>query len=95
MEIDIAALEAQVSQLSQEDLIKQLVEIKTRQKVAQKKYYNPETAKKARLKRAEEIKIMTKMAQDLGLLAGINEQASKAAAEKLGESEAEDDANGE
>ena len=40
-----------------------MLDAKVKQRVATKKYYNPETAKKARQKRAEQLKLMAEKAK--------------------------------
>lgn len=62
-DIDIAGLENEINQLSAEDLRSQLLEAKVKQRVATKKYYNPENAKKLRQKRAKELTAMTERAK--------------------------------
>lgn len=52
MEINVAELEQELNKLTPDELKAQLLEAKVRQRVATKKYYNPETAKKARQKAA-------------------------------------------
>ena len=98
MEIDLAALEADIAQLSPEDLKKQLLDAKVRQKVATKKYYNADTAKKARQKKAAILKAQAELAKTMpstdarykNLYEQIMAEAEEVAAEKLGENEAED-----
>lgn len=89
VDIDLEKIQAELSTLSQEDLVKQLLEIKTRQKITQKKYYNPETAKRARIKRSAVIKAMEDKAKQLGLYDQILKQAGEAADVELGSAEAE------
>lgn len=90
LDINLDEIQAQISGLSKEDLIKQLVDVKVRQKVTQKKYYNPESAKKARLKRTAVINAMVEKAKALGIYQGILDTASAKADEELGASEAEE-----
>lgn len=89
VDIDLEKIQAELSTLSQEDLVKQLLEIKTRQKITQKKYYNPETAKRARIKRSAVIKAMEDKAKQLGLYDQILKQAGEAADVQMGADEAE------
>ena len=97
MEIDISKIKAEVSNLTLEDLRAQLVDAKAKQKVATKKYYNADTAKKARQKRSEELKQMTERAKQLpatqpglsNLYEQIQAEAARVADEKLGVTEAE------
>lgn len=100
MEVDYAELEAQLNQMTPEELKKQLLDAKVKQRIATKKYYNPETAKKARDKKSAMIKAQADAARKLpatdGKSANLYEQimaeASRLADEKLGESEAEEQA---
>jgi len=100
MEIDIAALENEISQMSPEDLKQQLLDAKVRQKVATKKYYNPETAKKARVKKAETLKAQAALAKTMpaskpgfaNLYEQILAEANEIADQKLGETEGESEA---
>lgn len=89
VDIDLEKIQAELSSLSQEDLVKQLTEVKMKQKIAQKKYYSPETAKKARQKRAALISAMEARAKQLGIYDDILAQAGKQADEALGTAEAE------
>lgn len=86
--IDIKAIEAEIGKLSKEDLFRQLVDIKAKQRIATKKYYNPETARKQRLRRAEVVKLMTAKAKELGIYDSIMEQAVEDADAALAEAEA-------
>lgn len=81
--IDIKAIEADVAKLSQEELFKALVDIKSKQRIATKKYYNPETAKRQRQKRAEFQKLLSAKAKELGIYDEILEAASEVADEAL------------
>jgi len=83
VELDIAALQAELANLSEEDLRAQLIEYKTKQKVATKKYSNPQTAKAYRDRVAAKRKLMTEMAEKLGLMDAINAEANKRAEAKL------------
>lgn len=85
--IDLNAITAEVNQLSEEDLRKALVEMKTKQKVSTKKYYNPETAKAARQKKAAVFAAMVAQAKALGLYDQIDAEASEAAEAKLAEAD--------
>lgn len=63
MEIDIQAIEAELSLLTPEQMKQQLLDAKVKQKVATKKYYNADTAKKARQKKAEQTRQLTAKAK--------------------------------
>lgn len=81
--IDLASIEADISKLSKEELFKALVDIKSKQRIATKKYYNPETAKKQRQKRAAFAKALADKAKELGIYDEIVEAASEVADEAL------------
>lgn len=85
--LDLDALTAEVNNLSEEELRAALVEMRTKQKVTQKKYYNPETAKKARQKAAAKMKAMVEAAKAAGIYEEIEKAASEAADAKLAEAE--------
>ncbi len=97
MEIDIEALKAELESLSEEDLRKQLLDAKVRQRVATKKYYNPESARNQRLKRAEKLKQMQERAKGMpatdskygNLWEQIQAEATAEADRQLAEEEAE------
>lgn len=91
IELDLAGLEASVASMSYEDLIKQLVEFKAKQKANTKKYYNPETAKKARLKRAAQISAMEKFAKENGMWDAIKAKIEERADELLGDQSEENE----
>ena len=63
--LDLEALENEVKSMSPEDIRKQLVEIRTKQRVAQKKYHNPERAKAYQQKRNATNKAMASAAKQL------------------------------
>lgn len=86
--IDISAFEAELANMSEEDLRKSLLDIKVKQKIATKKYYNPEAAKAQRQKAAERMRALVAKAKELGIYDSINEEAGKLADEKLIEDEA-------
>lgn len=92
VQIDLSAIEAQIATMSEEDIRKQLLEIKTRQRVMQKKYNNPETQKRARLKKAARDKAMVEAAKKLGIYDQILEEAKEAAEVQLAEQEADQEA---
>jgi Na+-transporting NADH:ubiquinone oxidoreductase subunit NqrC len=63
--INLDELESQIQSLSPEDIKKQLVELRTKQRVQQKKYHNPERAKAYQQKRAAKSKAMVEAAKAL------------------------------
>lgn len=83
--IDLAAINAEVDGLSLEDLKEQVLKAKVRQMVATKKYYNPETAKKTRVKRAAMLKVMFEKLKAAGVYDDVMKQAGELADEQLAE----------
>jgi predicted RNA-binding Zn ribbon-like protein len=61
--IDVDAINAEIQGLPIEELQRQLLEVRTKQKVQQKKYQNTETQKAYRQKRAAAIAAMTEQAK--------------------------------
>lgn len=91
-EIDLSAIEAQIAAMTPEEIKKQLTDIKTRQKITTKKYYNPEAAKKQRQKKAAEIAAMVEAAKKLGIYDQVMAEAGVAADAKLADAEGEQEA---
>lgn len=89
--IDIAAIEAEVAKLSPEDIRKALLDFKVKQNVTTKKYYNPETAKRARQKKAAMQAEMVKLAKAAGIYDDIVAEAKTKAEEILAEEDADSD----
>lgn len=99
--IDLSALEAEVGALTPEQIRAQLVEIRTKQKVQQKKYHNPERAKAYQKKRNAATKAMAEKVKTLPatdprfktlyeqIMAEANEQADTRLAEQAAEVEVE------
>lgn len=90
--IDLSKFEEQLSSMSEEQLRQQLLDIKTKQAVATKKYYNPETAKKARVKRAAEVALMVETAKKLGIYDSIVAEAKTKAEAIVAEDEVSNEA---
>lgn len=89
--IDLAALEQEIKNLSPEEITKQLLEVRTKQRIQQKKYHNTDAQKAYRVKRAETLKLLAKRAKELGMYDQIREQANAAADAKLAEAVAEEE----
>lgn len=77
--IDLDAIQADIGKMSEEDLRKTLLDMKVKEKVATGKYYNPETAKKARLKAAATKKAIVELAKKNGWFDAIDAEAKKTA----------------
>lgn len=82
---------AELEAMSDEELRKSLLEMKVKEKVNTKKYYNADTAKKQRQKLAAKKKAMTEIARQRGFYDEINERAGVLASEKLAEETGEGD----
>lgn len=89
-ELDIEKMSAEIESMSVEDLKKQVLDAKVKQRVASKKYYNPESAKKQRVKRAAELAQMVARAKELGIYDDIMKEAAEEADAKLASEEAEE-----
>lgn len=89
--IDIDALKAEVNGLSDADLAELVLNTKVRSMVAQKKYYNPETAKRARLKAKAKYDEAVELLKKSGKYEAIMAQAKELAEERLAETEVEDE----
>lgn len=76
--IDLDAIQAELGAMSEEDLRKTLLDMKVKEKVTTKKYYNPETAKKARQKMAATKKAIIELAKAKGFYDEINATADAA-----------------
>jgi hypothetical protein len=91
--IDLAALEAEIQQLSPEEIQKQLVDLRTKQRVNQSKHQGSLAQKTYMKKRAELNKLMAAKAKELGIYDGILATA-KANADKILAERAADEADG-
>lgn len=89
--IDLAAIEADVAKMSPEDIRKALLDFKVKQNVTTKKYYNPETAKRARQKKSAMQAEMVKLAKAAGIYDEIVAEAKTKAEEILAEEGADTD----
>jgi hypothetical protein len=91
--IDFAAIDAQVKNMSQDELIKLVTAAKVKQKVATKKYYNPTAAKNQRLKRAAFLKEAEKALAAAGLMDQIKANVDIQVAEELADQEENETSN--
>lgn len=82
-ELDLSTIEASIASMSEEDVKKQLTELRTRQRVQQKKYHNADAAKAYRAKKNAEVKAMVARAKALGIYDSILEKADELADEKI------------
>jgi hypothetical protein len=98
MEINVAELEQEIGKLTPEELKQQLLDAKVKQRVATKKYYNPETAKKARQKRSAILSKQAELAKSMAatkpgfanLYDQIMAEANEIADAKLADQEADE-----
>lgn len=82
--INLDELQAELGKMSPDELMAELIELKSRQKLATKKYSgNPETAKRYRDKQAALKKLMEQKAKELGIADKIEAEAKKIAEEKF------------
>jgi len=96
--IDLSALENEIAALSPEQVAEQLLKVRTKQRIQQKKYQNTDAAKSYRAKRAATLKAMATKAKATpatkpgynNLYEQIVDEANAAADESLGVSEAEE-----
>lgn len=89
--IDLDAIQAEMANMSEEDLRKTLLDMKVKEKVNTKKYYNADTAKKQREKATAKRKALIELAKSRGFYDEINSQAAELATAKLAEEAAEGD----
>lgn len=92
IEIDLAAIEAELDQLSPEQLAAELLKVRTRQKTQQKKMQGSPSHKAYQKKAQEKRKLLIAKAKALGIYDTVNEQAEEAAKiaySKLQEADAE------
>lgn len=94
MEIDLAALQAEIGQLTPEEVAKQLLELRTKQKVQQRTYGGGEKQKAYQKKKAEFNKLLRAKAEELGIYKQIIEEA-KENADKIVAARKADDADAE
>lgn len=87
MEIDLSALQAQVSdeigKMSADDIKKQLLDLRVREKTTQKKQYGSDAAKKSAAKQREKARALKARAKALGIFDEVDAEAEKAAQEKF------------
>ena len=79
VQVDLSAIQEEIGNLSPDELRDQLLSLRTRQKVQQKKYQSPERQKAYQLKKREREKLMKEKAIELGFWDEVNEQANEAA----------------
>lgn len=88
--VDLDAVKKEVGALTEDQVREQLLKIRTRAKVQQKKYQGGEGQKKYQMKAREKARLLKERAMELGLWDKVNEEA-EANAEKLLEAEAENE----
>jgi hypothetical protein len=84
-EIDLDAIQNEVSGLSQDELMAEVLKTRVRQKKQQKKQQGSGAQKSYQLKQREKFKLMKAKAIELGLWDKINEEAEAKAQEELGQ----------
>ena len=87
MEIDLNALQAQVNdeigKMSADDIKKQLLDLRVREKTTQKKQYGSDAAKKSAAKQREKARALKARAKALGIYDEVDNAAETAAQEKF------------
>lgn len=89
LNINLDEIKAQVATMDMDALREMVTKAKVRQRVATKKYYNPETAKKARLKAAAQLKAAEEALKAAGLWGQVENEIKARVDEELGAAEAE------
>jgi len=92
IEIDVDAIKSEVSALSKEQLEEQVLKLRTRQKIQQKRNYGSDKQKEYQLKQREKRSLLIARAKELGIFDEIDRKANEAAEEKLAEETADEDA---
>ena len=87
VEIDLEEILGEVEEMDLEAIKAELIKSKTRQRVASKTYYNPETAKKARQRKAAKSKAMEVRLKEAGLYDLVVAEARELADQQLAELE--------
>jgi hypothetical protein len=91
-EIDLdkiaAEVQADIENMSDAEVEKELLDLRVKQKVAQKKYQSPERQKAYQAKQKERRRLLKERAMKLGRYGDINKRAGELADEKLAEEEA-------
>lgn len=87
--IDMAAIEAEVQNMDLDALRKAVLDATVKQRVATKKWYNPETARKARQKKAAFLAKAREILAQKGLLDSVKEEAGRLADEAIAQEEPE------
>ena len=92
VQVDLSGIQSEIDNLSEDELKSQLLSLRTRQKVQQKKYQSPERQKAYQLRKREREKLMKEKAIEFGFWDSVNEEANAAAeaiANKAAEASAE------
>lgn len=83
VQIDLEAIRGEVAEISDEAVREQLVALRTRQRVAQKKYHDPAKQKLYQAKNRERQRLMVERAKGLGIYEEILVEAGQRADEQL------------
>ena len=94
IQVDLSKVQDEINGLSADELRDQLLSLRTRQKVQQKKYQSPERQKAYQLRKREREKLMKEKAIEFGFWDQVNEEAN-AAAEAIANTAAEKAAEAE
>ena len=82
-EIDIAAIEAELAGMSEEELAAEVLKVRTKQKIQQKKMQGSASHKAYQMKAQAKRKAIIALAKSKGIFDAINAQAEKDAEAKL------------
>jgi preprotein translocase subunit SecF len=85
----LASVNAELNNMDPEKMKEELLKLRTRQKVQQKKNYGSEKQKAYQLKQRERNKALIAKAKELGIYDEINDAAEEAAEQKLAEEKAD------
>lgn len=85
IEIDVDAIKNEVGALTKEQLEEQVLKLRTRQKIQQKRNYGSDKQKEYQLKQREKRAQLIARAKELGIFDEIDKAANEAAEEKLAE----------
>lgn len=88
-EIDLAAIEAEIGTMSDEDIQAELLKVRVRQKKQQKKMQNSPSHKAYQLKAQAKRKALVALAKKKGLYEKVNEQAETIVAQQQAEEAAD------
>jgi hypothetical protein len=84
-QVDLKAVTAEVSKLSKDQLKEEVLKMRVRQKVQQKKHQGSPKQKEYQARQREKNKLLVAKAKELGIYDAINDEAEELAESKLAE----------